>query len=122
MDAAMREMHMQTITDELAVTMYDSLCAEYERNYGDLPGSAQTMISDIAIMEQSKRLYYANIAKRGVMEHFQQGRQSFERENKAVSMAKALAEQQRKMLNELKLTPTSQRVRADDSEDDFSSF
>lgn len=73
-------------------------------------------------MEQSKRAYYDNINKCGVMEEFRNGRQHFWRENKAVQAARALAEQQRKHMNELKLTPSSQRVTPDTADDEFNSF
>lgn len=122
MNAQLREKHFENLRDPCAMEMYDGLCSDYERLYGAIPASAQTIICDNAVMEQSKRAYYENINKCGVMEEFRNGRQHFWRENKAVQAARALAEQQRKHMNELKLTPSSQRVTPDTADDEFNNF
>ncbi|MDD3410333.1 MAG: P27 family phage terminase small subunit [Eubacteriales bacterium] len=122
MNDKIREQHLKNVTDARAVEMYDKLCDDYERQYGALSEGAQSIIADIAVMEQQKRALNADVAERGAMEEFHNGRQHFWRENKAIQAARALAEQQRKHLNELKLTPASQSVNPDTVNDDFNSF
>lgn len=122
MDAEIRNQHLRDVTDERAIEMYDRLCGDYERQYGTLSEGAQSIIADIAVMEQTKRQLNADVKKRGAMEEFHNGKQHFWRENKAIQAARALAEQQRKHLNELKLTPASQRVDPDSVDDDFNGF
>ena len=53
MNAQLREKHFENLRDPCAMEMYDGLCSDYERLYGAIPASAQTIICDIAVMEQS---------------------------------------------------------------------
>lgn len=122
MNVEIMEKHLEGVTDSRAIELYVRLCEEYEKQYGAISEGAQTIIGDIAVMEQTKRELNADVAKRGAMEEFKNGRQHFWRENKAIQAARALAEQQRKHLNELKLTPASQRADPANAEDDFNSY
>ncbi|MEG1891358.1 MAG: P27 family phage terminase small subunit [Clostridia bacterium] len=122
MNAEIRAQHLQNVTDAHAIEMYDGLCADYARQYGAVSNAAQSIIADVAVMEQTKRELNNDIEERGVMVTVYNGRQQFHQENKAIQAARALAEQQRKHLSELKLTPASQRVNPDAAEDDFNSF
>ena len=122
MNTEIRARHLDSVTDEHAIALYDRLCTEYERQYGALPEGAQHIIGDVAVMEQTKRALYADVAQRGVTEHYRNGRQEFWRENKSIQAARALAEQQRKHLNELELTPASQKINPEAVDDDFNSY
>lgn len=121
MDEAMKASHYELITDEHARALYESLCAECAKAHGALSLGAQSIIGDIAMMEQEKRRLYEDIAKRGVTERVKNGKQDFTRENKSIAGARALADQQRKHLNELKLTPASQKA-ATSASDEFEDF
>lgn len=122
MNESLREQHLKGITDETATALYDSLCTEFEKQYGAINGSAQHIIGDIAMMEQNKRKLYDDVRRRGVIVTVKNGRQEFTQQNKSIAAARGLAEQQRKLLNELKLTPASQKADASALEDDFESF
>lgn len=122
MNAEIKEQYLAGVTDPRAIGMFEALCDDYERQYGALSSGTLSIIADIAVMEQSKIRLNEHVAKNGVMEDFHNGRQRFWRENKAIQAARALAEQQRKHLNELKLTPASTRVDPDEAKDDFNRF
>ena len=49
MNAQLREKHFENLRDPCAMEMYDGLCSDYERLYGAIPASAQTIICDIAV-------------------------------------------------------------------------
>ena len=99
MDAKLREAHLSTITDESVIRLYDELCADFERINGGMTPSAQHIIGDIAIMEQTKRMLNEDISECGVKVLFKNGRQQFIQENKSIQGMRALAEQQRRHLN-----------------------
>ena len=122
MDEGMKERHFELITDEHARALYENLCAECARVHGALSLGAQSIVGDIAMMEQEKRRLYEDIAHRGINERVKNGKQDFYRENKSISAARALADQQRKHLNELKLTPASQKTGSASQGDSFEDF
>ena len=109
MNAELRTQHMAQITDPAAVELYDRLCAACETRAGGLTDPEQALVADVAMLEQLKRQLYEDIRQRGVVELFRNGRQHMMRENKSVSSAKAIMDQQRKHLAELRLTPNSQK-------------
>lgn len=122
MDEKLREQCLENISDYRAVDLYDALCREYADMYGEVTRSAQHLIGDIATMEEQKLALNADIAKRGVTEEFRNGRQHFFRENKSIAVARMLTDQQRRLLNELKLTPSGRKAAADDGGDAFNEF
>lgn len=122
MDENMKARHYELITDEHARALYENLCAECARVHGALSLGAQSIVGDIAMMEQEKRRLYEDVAHRGVNERVKNGKQDFYRENKSIAGARALADQQRKHLNELKLTPASQKAGTGSQGDDFEDF
>ncbi|MEG1515284.1 MAG: hypothetical protein RSD95_10400 [Clostridia bacterium] len=126
MNAEMRARHMEMIRDPVAAAMYDDLCAQCDVRAGGMDAAQQSIISDIALLEQTKRALISDVNQRGAVEDFRNGRQKLKRENKSVREARMLMEQQRKHLSELRLTPGSQRksaaVVADEEPDDFDTF
>ena len=121
MDETMKARHFELIEDDHARALYENLCAECEKVHGSLSLGAQSIIGDIAMMEQEKRRLYEDIAKRGVNEHVKNGKQNYYRENKSIPAARALADQQRRHLSELKLTPASQKD-ASSGSDEFDAY
>ena len=122
MDENMKARHFEMIKDEHARALYESLCAECARAHGALSPGAQSIIGDIAMMEQEKRRLYEDIASRGINVRVKNGKQDFYRENKSIAAARALADQQRRHLNELKLTPASQKTGSASQGDEFEEF
>lgn len=111
------------LTDPQAQRLYDALTDEYQTQYGPPTETAALIIRDICVMEQTKQQLLEDVRKRGVMEKVVNGRQSYWRENKSISAAKQLADQQRKHLAELKLTPASKKgQQLPLLDDDFESF
>lgn len=122
MNSELREQHVSEINDEMAVALYDRLCAACASRPEGITDQDQILIADIARMEQLKRQLFADIARRGVVEDFHNGRQRLKRENKSVQMSRMLMDQQRKHMAELKLTPNSRKaapVNVNDGFDDF---
>ncbi len=122
-NAELRAEHLQRITDPHAVRLYDTLCAAcLEQRPEPLDATAQHIIGDIAKMEDIKQRLYDDIAKNGAMLMGRNGRQTYYQENKGIQQARMLMEQQRKHLNELRLTPASRKAIGDSMEDEFSAF
>ena len=123
MNADLREQHLAQISDEKARALYERLCAACEQREGGMSDPEQALVADIAMLEQLKQQLYEDIRKRGVVEDFRNGRQRMMRENKSVTSARQLMDQQRKHLAELRLTPSSRRAQpvpvATDGFDDF---
>lgn len=123
MDAALRERHLERITDPRAVNVYDALCAACDGRDGGMTPADQMIVRDIAYAEQIKGLLTADIAERGVGRERSNGRQRYYEENKSLGQLRAYVEQQRKLLGELRLTPASRKAEAVSLEDDaFNDF
>lgn len=120
--ATLRTEHMQRITDPHAVRLYDSLCAACLDRPDGLSETAQHIIGDIAMMEQLKQRTYDDVAKHGAIVKVVNGRQTYYQENKGIQQARMLMEQQRKHLNELRLTPSSRKAIGESLGDEFSNF
>lgn len=106
----MMALHYQRITDERARTMYAALCEACDRREGGMTDAEQMLVSDAAMAEQIKQILLDDIAKNGVGKERSNGRQKYYQENKSVSQLRAYAEQQRKILAELRLTPGSNKA------------
>lgn len=122
MNDELRKQHLEQITDPVAISVYDRLCAACEMRQEGLSDQDQMLIADIANMEQTKQQYYADIRARGVVEDWHNGRQRMKRENKSVQGARMLMEQQRKHLSELRLTPNSRKAAPIPLNDEFDNF
>ena len=126
MDVQLRMQHIARSTDENAeeyIRMYDELCSELTHMYGTLTAAAQSIIADVVYLEQTKAALIVDIAKRGVSTMVYNGRQHYLQANKSVGAYKGACEQQRKLYNELRLTPASSKVQiADKIDDEFNNF
>jgi hypothetical protein len=122
MNMELREEHWQRITDEKARGMYDRLCDACDRRPDGLTDADQMLVADVALAEQLKGLYVADIAERGIGQERYNGRQKYWQENKSPAQIRALSEQQRKHLAELKLTPAGRKAAAVEIDDDFDKF
>lgn len=114
-------MHYESITDPKAQMMYQQLCCACEQRDGGMTDAQQMLIGDFARAEQVKQMLIADIAKRGLGWEKKNGRQTYYQKNDSVPQLRAFAEQQRKILNELRLTPNSQKeafMSLDDGFDD----
>lgn len=122
MNEALKAMHMQTITEENAVKIYDALCEACEMREGGMTDPDQMLVADIARAEQIKQALIADVNERGIGSERSNGRQKYWQENKSVAQVRAYAEQQRKHLSELRLTPNSRKAAPVMVDDEFASF
>lgn len=122
MNNALKTMHMETITDKTAIMFYNILCAACEEREGGMMNADQLIVGDYAYMEQMKQGLLRDVAKRGEMVEFKNGKQNMIVENKSVQQIRSLLDQQRKHLSELRLTPSSRRAAPVILDDDFGSF
>lgn len=122
MNEALKAMHMQTITEKNAVNMYEALCAACEMREGGMTDPDQMLVADIARAEQIKQMLIADIDARGIGGEHYNGRQRYWQENKSVAQVRAYAEQQRKHLSELRLTPNSRKAAPVMLDDEFGDF
>lgn len=118
MNDELRKQHMDRITDPCAERVYNLLCGACEQREGGMTDADQMLVADIAQAEQVKQLLSADIAERGVGSERYNGRQKYYQENKSLAQLRAQAEQQRRNLAELRLTPNARKAAPVSPEDD----
>lgn len=118
----MREEHWQRIRDERARAMYDRLCAACDEREDGITDPDQMIVADVAYAEQVKQMLMDDIDQRGVGQERRNGKQTYWQDNRSLQTYKAYAEQQRKQLSELRLTPVRRKASAVVIEDDFDQF
>ena len=122
MNTKMQREHWLQITDEHARSMYRRLCDACEKRQDGITDADQMLVADVAYAEQLKGMYAADIAERGLGTERSNGRQRYWQENKSPAQIRALSEQQRKHLSELKLTPAGRKAASVEIDDDFDAF
>ena len=122
MNEALRDQHFERIKDEKARCMYDMLCAACEQRKEGLTDPDQMLVADAAMAEQIKQRLMDDIAARGIGQERTNGRQRYWQENRSVAQLRSYADQQRKQLAELRLTPQSRKAEAIALKDDFDDF
>ena len=122
MNEELREEHFQQITSERARGMYDRLCDACGKRESGLEDADQYLIRDVCFCEQVKGTLMDDIVERGVGHERINGRQRYYAENKSLSQLRAYCESQRRLLNELRLTPAGRRAASVEIEDDFERF
>ena len=123
MNNTLRKEHFERIQDKRARHMYDRLCDACEKRPEGLTEPDQMLVADIAYAEQMKQMLMDDIAQRGLGCERSNGRQRYWQENKAVGHERSSAEQQRKLLAELRLTPSARKAAPMSiDEGDFDSF
>lgn len=114
------------IADVGAIELFNRVCVVYDKKY-KMDDIALHIINDIALLEQRKRQYGADIASRGIMTYWRNGNgQEGYREHPLLKEIPKLVEQQRRLLSEIKLTPAAMKITptADESKagDEFDAF
>ena len=122
MNTALKKENFKLITDAAARRMYNRLCAACESRPDGMTDADQMLIADVAYAEQMKQQLMADVNERGIGQERYNGRQRYWQENKSPAQIRQLSEQQRKHLNELRLTPRGRRAAAAEYEDDFDRF
>ena len=122
MNTGLKREHFRKITDPEARRMYNRLCDACEKREGGMTDADQMMVGDVAYAEQLKQMLIADVAARGIGQERRNGRQVYWQENKSPAQIRAISEQQRKHLAELKLTPAKRQAAAVEINDDFDSF
>jgi hypothetical protein len=122
MNSAMKREHFQQITDGIARKMYNRLCDACEMRADGMTDADQMLVADVAYAEQLKQMLIQDVKDRGIGEERHNGRQRYWQENKSPAQIRAISEQQRKHLAELKLTPSGRKAAPVEINDDFDSF
>lgn len=123
MNDDLKTRHLESMTDPGAINMYNTLCRACELREGGMTDADQMLVCDVSRLEEIKGQLIADIRKRGIGEERYNGRQRYYQENKSVAQLRACAEQQRKHLAELRLTPNARKAPgAELPNDDFSRF
>ncbi|MCS1351157.1 P27 family phage terminase small subunit [Mechercharimyces sp. CAU 1602] len=113
----------KNITIKAAKNLFHIVAGELEKEKM-LNERTILIVENMALLEQVKERLLKDIKDRGVVEHFVNGTQEMWRENKSVDKVLKVVEGQRKLLNELCLTPSSAKkidVEIDDG-DDFDDY
>ena len=121
-DESLRKEHFEIIQDDKARKMYDYLCMECEKRTGGMIGADQLLVYDVAYMEQVKTMLRESIAQKGIGKEVRNGRQTYFAENKSLQQFRSYCDQQRKLLSELKLTPTGRKAAESSADDEFDAF
>ena len=121
-DKEMRDEHFRRIESEAARAMYDRLCTACDERPGGISVADQMIIMDIAFEEQLKQLLMDDIVRRGLGRERYNGRQQYYQESKSPAQYRAMCDQQRKQLAELRLTPASRKAQQVAIEDEFDAF
>lgn len=122
MNTGLKKEHWRRITDPDARRMYGRLCEACEKRAGGITDADQMLVADVAYAEQIKALLQKDILERGIGKEVRNGRQTYWQENKSMAQLRGYVESQRKLLNELRLTPNGRKAASVDLDDDFDSF
>lgn len=122
MNTGLKKEHWEWITDPTARRMYGRLVDACERRPGGITDADQMIVADVAYAEQIKVVLRKDIAERSVGKEVRNGRQTYWQDNKSLAQLRSFVESQRKLLNELQLTPNGRKAASVDLDDDFDSF
>lgn len=123
MNQELRQQHIGTLKWAAAIDAYDRLCSICDAREGGMTDADQMLVYSYARAEDIKQMCIDDIAQRGLGCERSNGRQRYWQENKAVGHERSSAEQQRKLLAELRLTPSARKAAPMSiDEGDFDSF
>lgn len=106
----LRAIHLEQLgNDPDAVRLYDQLCAVVSQRPDGIDDAAQHIVAQIAELEVLRNLARNDIRTNGVTKDFNNGRQRLKVENKSIGTLQRSIEQQRKLMNELQITPASRK-------------
>ena len=118
----LKEKHFEEITDAGAREIYERLEAACVKRDGAADDCSLMLIADYCRNEQLKRMLTEDIAARGLGHEVKNYRQSYYKPNESIAQLKNVIEQQRRLLNELRLTPASRKTDVAALEDELSEF
>jgi len=124
MNGAMKREHFKRITDPDARRMYNRLVTACEQRQDGMTDPDQMLVADVAYAEQLKQMLIQDVKERGIGQERSNGRQRYWQENKSPAQIRALTEQQRRHMAELRITPGGRKaapvtVEIDDEFDKF---
>lgn len=106
-----------------AALLYDALINDTRTQCGgEPPETTLALIRDIATLEDVRIDCEMDIASKGVIELFVQGRQRIRRENKCVALLCRLSTDQARLLKALRAASAAAAAPEDDSDDTFGQF
>lgn len=118
----LKEAHFAEIQSERARALYEKLEAICTERDGGCDEATLTLIADVARNEQLKELLQKDIAERGIGGMFRNYRQTYYKPNESVKELRAVMDQQRRILKELRLTPASRGAEDAPLDDGFGDF
>lgn len=118
----LKEKHFEELTDAAARDVYERLESACAKRDGAADDCSLMLIMDYCRNEQLKGLLVKDIEARGLGREVKNYRQNYYKPNESITQLKNVIEQQRKLLNELKLTPSSRKVDETPVEDELSRF
>ena len=119
---SLRDAHMAELTSARARDLYERLERACAVRDGACDDACLTLIADAARGEQIKEMLLKDIAERGLGSTFKNYRQSYYKPNESVKEVRAVMDQQRRILKELRLTPASRNADSAIVDDGFSDF
>ena len=122
MNDQLKREHFKRVTGLEARRMYNRLCDACDSRPDGMTDADQMLVSDIAYGEQLKQLLMDDVAERGIGKEVRNGRQTYYQENKSLAQIRAICDQQRKQMAELKLTPSGRKAAAVELDDEFDRF
>lgn len=118
----LKQIHLEEITDSLARDAYGRLESAVLKRDGAVDDCSYMLIADYCRNEQLKQLLTKDINERGLGREVKNYRQSYYKPNESIAQLKNVIEQQRRLLNELKLTPASRKAETAALSDELSEF
>lgn len=107
---ALRAIHVAQLgDDEDAVRLYDQLCQVAAKRPDGIDDAAQHLVMQIAELERVRMMARKDLEEKGLRKRWTNGRQVMDVENKSVGVLQRSIEQQRKLMNELQITPASRK-------------
>lgn len=118
----LKKQHRLEITSERAWDAYTRLEKAVCARAGTVDDPARLLIADYARYEALKEILLADISDRGLGREVNNYRQKYYKPNESIKELRSVTEQQRKLLNELRLTPASRKEEQIRLDDGFSEF
>ena len=122
MNQPLKDRHFDFITSENSRDVYERLAAACEKRPGGCDDACLLLIADYCRNEQLKKMLLSDIQARGLGREVNNYRQKYYKPNESVAHLRAVIEQQRKLLNELRLTPASNKAEQVTINDELQDF
>lgn len=119
---SLKASHLEEIVSPRARDLYERLERACLARDGLCDDACLTLIADAARGEQIKEMLLKDIAERGLGSTYKNYRQSYYKPNESVKEIRAVMDQQRRILKELRLTPASRNADSVTVDDGFGDF